>query len=148
MNHTDFEPMTPMEENTQATEQAAAPEYTRQPRRDKMPRPAQPKVRRVGFFTLGVALILTGGCIAASLMLQNFPLLTAAKLAPLVPVALGVEVLWANARKGDVYLTLAHTQGHSLFARGTSLLMPAKKGEHPKASALAGVTPGSPFSEV
>ena len=53
-----------------------------------------------------------------------------------------------NARKGDVYLTLAHTQGHSLFARGTSLLMPAKKGEHPKASALAGVTPGSPFSEV
>lgn len=53
-----------------------------------------------------------------------------------------------NASKGDVYLTLAHTQGHSLFARGTSLLMPAKKGEHPKASALAGVTPGSPFSEV
>ena len=104
MNHTDFEPMTPMEENTQATEQAAAPEYTRQPRRDKMPRPAQPKVRRVGFFTLGVALILTGGCIAASLMLQNFPLLTAAKLAPLVLVALGVEVLWANARKGDAQL--------------------------------------------
>ena len=53
-----------------------------------------------------------------------------------------------NARKGDVSLTLAHTQSQSLFARSTSLLMPAKKGEHPKASALAGVTPGSPFSEV
>lgn len=53
-----------------------------------------------------------------------------------------------NARKGDVPMTLAHTQSQSLFARSTSLLMPAKKGEHPKASALAGVTPGSPFSEV
>ena len=51
-----------------------------------------------------------------------------------------------NARKGDVSLTLAHTQGHSLFARSNKpALMPAKKGEHPKASALTGVTPGSPI---
>lgn len=104
MNNTNFEPMPPVEETSQTGEQATVPEYTRQPRRDKMPRPAQPKVRRVGFFTLGIALILTGGCIAASLVLKDFPLLTVAKLAPLVLVALGVEVLWANARKGDAQL--------------------------------------------
>ena len=61
-------------------------------------------MRRVGFFTLGIALILTGGCIAASMILPDFPLFTVAKLAPLVLVALGVEVLWANARKGDAQL--------------------------------------------
>lgn len=108
MNNTDFEPMTPMEETAQAgqpaDEKAAAPEYVRQPRREKQSRPAQPKVRRVGFFTLGIALILTGGCIAASMVLKDFPLFTVAKLAPLVLVALGVEVLWANARKGDAQL--------------------------------------------
>lgn len=104
MNNTNFEPMPPVEETSQTGEQATVPEYTRQPRRDKMPRPAQPKVRRVGFFTLGIALILTGGCIAASLVLKDFPLLTVAKLAPLVLVALGAEVLWANARKGDAQL--------------------------------------------
>lgn len=103
MNNTDFEPMTPENQSAQTGGQTA-PEYTRLPRRDSMPRPAQPKVRRVGFFTLGIALILTGGCIAASLVLESFPLLTAAKLAPLVLVALGVEVLWANARKGDAQL--------------------------------------------
>ena len=87
MNNTDFEPMNPMEETAQPEMQAD-----------------RPKVRRVGFFTLGIALILTGGCIAASMILPDFPLFTVAKLAPLVLVALGVEVLWANARKGDAQL--------------------------------------------
>lgn len=56
-----------------------------------------------------------------------------------------------NARKGEVSLTLTHTQGRAfnvLPEAHRSARMPAKKGEHPKASALAGVTPGSPFSEV
>ena len=90
MNNTDFEPMNPMEETAQPEMQAD-----------------RPKVRRVGFFTLGIALILTGGCIAASMILPDFPLFTVAKLAPLVLVALGVEVLWANARKGDAQLKSA-----------------------------------------
>lgn len=104
MNNTDFEPMTPMEETAQPEMQAARPQGAPQPRRAQKMRPEQPKVRRVGFFTLGIALILTGGCIAVSMVRPDFPLLTAAKLAPLVLVALGVEVLWANARKGDAQL--------------------------------------------
>lgn len=104
MNNTDFEPMTPMEETAQPEMQAAQPQGAPQPRRAQRMRPERPKVRRVGFFTLGIALILTGGCIAVSMVRPDFPLLTAAKLAPLVLVALGAEVLWANARKGDAQL--------------------------------------------
>lgn len=104
MNNTDFEPMNPMEETAQPEMQADRPQGTPQPRRAQKMRQERPKVRRVGFFTLGIALILTGGCIAASMILPDFPLFTVAKLAPLVLVALGVEVLWANARKGDAQL--------------------------------------------
>lgn len=104
MNNTDFEPMNPMEETAQPEMQADRPQGALQPRRAQKMRQERPKVRRVGFFTLGIALILTGGCIAASMILPDFPLFTVAKLAPLVLVALGVEVLWANARKGDAQL--------------------------------------------
>ena len=104
MNNTDFEPMNPMEETAQPEMQADRPQGAPQPRRAQKMRQERPKVRRVGFFTLGIALILTGGCIAASMILPDFPLFTVAKLAPLVLVALGVEVLWANARKGDAQL--------------------------------------------
>lgn len=104
MNNTDFEPMNPMEETAQPEMQADRPQGAPQPRRAQKMRQEWPKVRRVGFFTLGIALILTGGCIAASMILPDFPLFTVAKLAPLVLVALGVEVLWANARKGDAQL--------------------------------------------
>ncbi|MFQ8998557.1 hypothetical protein [Allofournierella massiliensis] len=104
MNNTDFEPMNPMEEAAQPEMQADRPQGALQPRRAQKMRQERPKVRRVGFFTLGIALILTGGCIAASMILPDFPLFTVAKLAPLVLVALGVEVLWANARKGDAQL--------------------------------------------
>lgn len=104
MNNTDFEPMNPMEETAQPEMQADRPQGAPQPRRAQKMRQERPKVRRVGFFTLGIALILTGGCIAASMILPDFPLITVAKLAPLVLVALGVEVLWANARKGDAQL--------------------------------------------
>lgn len=104
MNNTDFEPMNPMEETAQPEMQADRPQGAPQPRRAQKMRQERPRVRRVGFFTLGIALILTGGCIAASMILPDFPLFTVAKLAPLVLVALGVEVLWANARKGDAQL--------------------------------------------
>ena len=104
MNNTDFEPMNPMEETAQPEMQADRPQGAPQPRRAQKMRQERPKVRRVGFFTLGIALSLTGGCIAASMILPDFPLFTVAKLAPLVLVALGVEVLWANARKGDAQL--------------------------------------------
>lgn len=104
MNNTDFEPMNPMEETAQPEMQADRPQGAPQPRRAQKMRQERPKVRRVGFFTLGIALILTGSCIAASMILPDFPLFTVAKLAPLVLVALGVEVLWANARKGDAQL--------------------------------------------
>lgn len=104
MNNTDFEPMNPMEETAQPEMQADRLQGAPQPRRAQKMRQERPKVRRVGFFTLGIALILTGGCIAASMILPDFPLFTVAKLAPLVLVALGVEVLWANARKGDAQL--------------------------------------------
>lgn len=104
MNNIDFEPMNPMEETAQPEMQADRPQGAPQPRRAQKMRQERPKVRRVGFFTLGIALILTGGCIAASMILPDFPLFTVAKLAPLVLVALGVEVLWANARKGDAQL--------------------------------------------
>ena len=104
MNNTDFEPMNPMEETAHPEMQADRPQGAPQPRRAQKMRQERPKVRRVGFFTLGIALILTGGCIAASMILPDFPLFTVAKLAPLVLAALGVEVLWANARKGDAQL--------------------------------------------
>ena len=57
---------------------------------------------------------------------------------------------FANARKDDVSTTLAHSQAHLSFARGHTALPigPQKKGEHPKASALAGGIPGPPFAEV
>lgn len=100
MNNSDYEPMREAGLPEQATEPARAPRPT-QPQNS---RPTPQRVRRVGSFTLGVALIFTGGCIALSMVWPDFPILTAAKLAPLVLVALGAEVLWANAHKGDARL--------------------------------------------
>ncbi len=84
-----------------------------QPPREAIPRMEAPRrsrrqsdepVRRVGSFTLGIALIITGLVIVLSLAVPNFQIVTAAKLAPLVLVALGVEVLWANAHRGQAKL--------------------------------------------
>ena len=104
MNNTDFEPMNPMEETAQPEMQADRPQGAPQPRRAQKMRQERPKVRRVGFFTLGIALILTGGCIAASMILPDFPLFTVAKLAPLVLVALAFGVLWYKRRKLRAYV--------------------------------------------
>lgn len=70
-------------------------------RGEKPPRPDKPPVRRVGTFTLGVALILTGLCITASFIMPGFDIVTVAKMAPLVLVALGLEILWVTARHGS-----------------------------------------------
>lgn len=56
------------------------------------------KTRRVGSWTLGVVLIALGGCMLAYHFFPGFNYLVAAKLAPLVLVALGVEVLICAAR--------------------------------------------------
>lgn len=96
MNNSDYEPM-----NEGSLPRQAA-ESTGESARTSLTAPQ--RVRRVGSFTLGVALILTGGCIALSMVWPDFPILTVTKLAPLVLVALGVEVLWANAHKGDARL--------------------------------------------
>lgn len=101
MNSREYESMNPAEQTKQ---QAGTGQDAPSARRVQDSRPAPQRVRRVGSFTLGVALILTGGCIALSMVRPDFPILTAARLAPLVLVALGVEVLWANARKGDARL--------------------------------------------
>lgn len=61
-------------------------------------------VRRTGNITLGVGLIVTGICICLYYFVPSFDLLFVAKLAPLILVLLGAEILWANARKGDAKL--------------------------------------------
>lgn len=73
----------------------------KKPRREK---PEKPPVRRVGTFTLGIALILTGVCIAASFAMRTFDIVTVAKFAPLVLVALGLEILWVTVRHGGTRL--------------------------------------------
>ena len=68
------------------------------------PAPKKQAVRRVGTFTLGIALIITGLCITASFVMPNFDLVLVAKMSPLVLVALGLEILWATIRRGDAKL--------------------------------------------
>lgn len=53
------------------------------------------RVRRVGTMTMGVALIIVGAAICASLLFKNIDILLLAKLAPLVLVALGIEIVIA-----------------------------------------------------
>lgn len=68
----------------------------------KNPKPPKQKAptRRVGLFTMGIALIMLGILITGSLF---YPLnmIQLAKFCPLILVFLGIEILWGNARKGD-----------------------------------------------
>lgn len=58
------------------------------------PAPAKPeRVRRVGTFTMGLALIFTGACIALYYLWPAFPVFTALKFTPVLLICLGVEVL-------------------------------------------------------
>ena len=69
--------------------------------------PRRPPVRRVGTVTLGLSLIVTGLAITAYFFVPGFDIVSVAKLAPLVLVFLGAEVLWACARrKGEERLRL------------------------------------------
>ena len=69
--------------------------------------PRRPPVRRVGTVTLGLSLIVTGLAITAYFFVPGFDIISVAKLAPLVLVFLGAEVLWASARrKGEERLRL------------------------------------------
>ncbi|MEG1125607.1 MAG: hypothetical protein RSE10_02840 [Oscillospiraceae bacterium] len=54
--------------------------------------PQKPRVRRVGTLTMGVALIVTGLALTTSLLMPNVDIMLIIKLAPLVLVALGLEI--------------------------------------------------------
>ena len=86
-----------------APEQAGAPE-TAAPAPAAQPKAApaptrRPPVRRVGTVTLGLSLIAAGLAITAWFFVPGFDIIFFAKLAPLVLVFLGAEVLWASARR-------------------------------------------------
>ena len=89
---------------------AAQPEAAPAPAAQPAPAPAparRPPVRRVGTVTLGLSLIVTGLAITAYFFVPGFDIVSVAKLAPLVLVFLGAEVLWASARrKGEERLRL------------------------------------------
>ena len=89
---------------------AAQPEAAPAPAAQPAPAPAparRPPVRRVGTVTLGLSLIVTGLAITAYFFVPGFDIIFVAKLAPLVLVFLGAEVLWASARrKGEERLRL------------------------------------------
>lgn len=66
-------------------------------------RPNAPVRRRTGTLTLGLALILVGGCILGYCFVPGFDLLAAAKLSPLLLVLMGLEILIGSFLKGDEY---------------------------------------------
>ena len=66
-------------------------------------RPNAPIRRRTGTLTLGLALILVGGCILGYCFVPGFDLLAAAKLSPLLLVLMGLEILIGSFLKGDEY---------------------------------------------
>ena len=81
---------------------AAQPEAAPAPAAQPAPAPAparRPPVRRVGTVTLGLSLIVTGLAITAYFVVPGFDIIFVAKLAPLVLVFLGAEVLWASVRR-------------------------------------------------
>ena len=65
--------------------------------------PKPPVRRRTGTLTLGLALILVGGCILGYCFVPGFNLFTAAKFSPLLLVLMGLEILIGAFRKGDEY---------------------------------------------
>ena len=60
------------------------------------PQPKPPRPRRVGTLTAGLALVLTGLAIGASLLWPSFDLTIAFKLCPLILIFLGIEVVASN----------------------------------------------------
>ncbi len=66
------------------------------------PQPKPPHPRRVGTLTAGLALILTGLAIGASLLWPSFDLTIAFKLCPLILIFLGIEVVASNFAGSNV----------------------------------------------
>lgn len=65
-------------------------------------RPAPEKPRRVGTFTLGVVLILSGAAMLLCMFFPKLDLTFLLKLSPLILVSLGVETLLAARRDGVI----------------------------------------------
>lgn len=96
----------PIPEQAGAAQPEAAPASAAQPAPAPVPA-RRPPVRRVGTVTLGLSLIVTGLAITAYFFVPDFDIIFVAKLAPLVLVFLGAEVLWASVRrKGEERLRL------------------------------------------
>ncbi|MCI2047448.1 MAG: hypothetical protein LKJ90_07000 [Faecalibacterium sp.] len=64
------------------------------------PAPEEKPVRRVGTITLGIFLIVLGGCLLGYYFIPGFPVLLAQELSPLMLVAMGAEVLFFSAHPG------------------------------------------------
>lgn len=94
-------------EEGQQTESSAKGSYGA-PQQNTPPPPAAPqaapRVRRVGTLTMGIALILTGCAIAASLIWPSFDLTIVFRLCPLLLISLGCEVLVSSFARGNIKL--------------------------------------------
>lgn len=62
---------------------------------------AAPQPRWAGRITLGIALIVTGVLVTCGLLMPNLDLFMLAKFAPLILVALGIEILIASCRRDN-----------------------------------------------
>lgn len=84
-------------------EDAPHSEFYQAPVSNPGKRPNAPIRRRTGTLTLGLALILVGGCILGYCFVPGFDLFAAAKLSPLLLVLMGLEILIGSFLKGDEY---------------------------------------------
>ncbi len=105
-----------MEQNDKDLEQMASAvmqdcdvnEYTANDQRPTVETPAKKtspvkerKIQYAGRITLGIALIIVGVLITAGLFMPGLDLTKLAKFAPLILVALGLEILVSSIRHGD-----------------------------------------------
>lgn len=86
-----------------SSEAAPHSEFYQAPVSNPGKRPNAPIRRRTGTLTLGLALILVGGCILGYCFVPGFDLFAAAKLSPLLLVLMGLEILIGSFLKGDEY---------------------------------------------
>lgn len=82
------------------TNPQSAPEQPAPTAAPEVPAPEAPRVRRVGTFTMGITMILVGLLIVCSMFGWGMQLEWVFRLAPLILVALGVEVLVGAFSKG------------------------------------------------
>ncbi len=78
-----------------------------------------PRVRRIGFFSLGITLVLTGALLLATLLLPRFPMAMLSYVAPALLMLLGLEVLYYTLLyKGEAKLDFFSGLLCLLFAAG------------------------------